>query len=332
MGDLAGAIAQLRGVIDEATAAHDVLSRVMCLLTEGFARAYQGDANGARAIADVVLKESAELYEGYAYATIAVASLAAGDATAAWQATEAARRFTGLLPATAAVYMWAALAPLACGDVSAARVWADEVVTLLKGCDLSSALATRARVSMVQGDMDQAEHDIHQALAVAVRVRGFLVVPHILECLADLASDTGSPREAARFFGAADAARQRMGAALFKIHDADNEASVTTLRDALGQEDFAAAWGEGAALSTEEAVAYAQRGRGERKRPSSGWASLTPAERDVVRLVREGLANKDIATRLFVSPRTVQTHLTHVYTKLGITSRMRLAQEAARHA
>ena len=93
-----------------------------------------------------------------------------------------------------------------------------------------------------------------------------------------------------------------------------------------------AAWAEGAALSTDEAIAYAQRGRGERKRPGSGWASLTPTERDVVRLVSEGLANKDIATRLFVSPRTVQTHLTHVYTKLGLTSRVQLAQEAARHA
>jgi DNA-binding CsgD family transcriptional regulator len=92
------------------------------------------------------------------------------------------------------------------------------------------------------------------------------------------------------------------------------------------------AWAEGAALSIDEAIAYAQRGRGERKRPASGWASLTPTERDVVRLVSEGLANNDIATRLFASPRTVQTHLTHVYTKLGLSSRVELAQEAARHA
>ena len=99
----------------------------------------------------------------------------------------------------------------------------------------------------------------------------------------------------------------------------------------MGEKDFESVWAEGAALSTKDAIAYAQRGRGERKRPTSGWASLTPSERDVVRLVSEGLANKDIAPRLFVSRRTVQTHLTHVYTKLGLTSRVQLAQEAACH-
>jgi DNA-binding CsgD family transcriptional regulator len=59
--------------------------------------------------------------------------------------------------------------------------------------------------------------------------------------------------------------------------------------------------------------------------------ALTRAELDVVKLVSEGLGNKEVAARLFVSPRTAQAHLTHVYTKLGLTSRVQLAQEASRH-
>ncbi len=98
------------------------------------------------------------------------------------------------------------------------------------------------------------------------------------------------------------------------------------------QNDFDAAWAEGAGLSTEEAIAYAQRGRGERKRPTSGWASLTPMERDVVGLVREGLGNKEIGARLLISSRTVQTHLTHVYAKLGVTSRVQLVHGAVGRA
>ena len=122
-----------------------------------------------------------------------------------------------------------------------------------------------------------------------------------------------------------------MGAVRFLVRQAGYEASVVARREAMGETEFAAAWADGAGLSAAEAIAYAQRGRGERKRPASGWDSLTPAERDVVKLTCDGLGNKDIAARLFVSPRTVQTHLTHVYTKLGVSSRIQLMQEAGRH-
>jgi DNA-binding CsgD family transcriptional regulator len=122
-----------------------------------------------------------------------------------------------------------------------------------------------------------------------------------------------------------------MGHARLPMYQPGYDAVVSSVRDVLGNNDFDAGWSEGTALSTEEAIAYAQRGRGERRRPASGWGSLTPTEHDVVRLVREGLGNKDIGARLFISPRTVQSHLTHVYAKLGMSSRVQLVQEAGRH-
>jgi DNA-binding CsgD family transcriptional regulator len=194
------------------------------------------------------------------------------------------------------------------------------------------ALALQGNTGAARATAEAAERDAHDALACAAEVAAYTYVPDILECLAVLAASAGGHREATRLFGAAESMRERMGVVRFKIYDTGHQASVAALRDTLGEKDFDTAWAEGASMSTEEAIAYAQRGRGERKRPTRGWASLTPTERDVVRLVSEGLANNDIAARLFVSPRTVQTHLTHVYTKLGLTSRVQLAQEAARHA
>jgi DNA-binding CsgD family transcriptional regulator len=82
-------------------------------------------------------------------------------------------------------------------------------------------------------------------------------------------------------------------------------------------------------LDLDEAVAYARRTRGARGRPSSGWASLTPAEQSVVRLAADGLSNPDIGARLFMSRSTVKTHLSHVYAKLGVTNRTELAHLAA---
>jgi len=70
--------------------------------------------------------------------------------------------------------------------------------------------------------------------------------------------------------------------------------------------------------------------RGPRQRPQFGWPSLTPTERTVVALVADGLSNPQIGERLFISRRTVQTHLVHVFAKLGISSRAQLAAQVAR--
>ncbi len=334
-GDLAGAVAQLRDVVAEADAAHDVFWRFNGLFIQAHMLAYRGDVRAARAAANAAIERAAELspwHEGLSYVALAAADLAAGDAAAADNALAAGWHHISVQPAAAAIFStYVAQAALSRGDLLAARRIADEAIASTAGWHLAVALTTRARVAIAQAEPEQAGRDAHEALAVTATTRAYTGAPDTFECLAALALDAGSHREAARLLGAAQVIRQRSGQVRFKIFDAIYDAAVAALRDAMGENDFESAWAAGAGLSTDEAIAYAQRRRGERKRPASGWASLTPTERDVVRLVSEGLANNDIATRLFVSPRTVQTHLTHVYTKLGLTSRVRLAQEAARH-
>jgi DNA-binding CsgD family transcriptional regulator len=266
-----------------------------------------------------------------AYMGLTVAALAAGDVAGAEDAIAAGWRRTESREPVAITCAYAADAVLVRGDLAEARRWADEAVSAATGFHLLNALTTRARVAIAESALEDAKRDAHDALACAAEVEVYRGTPDTFECLARLAGEAGSYREAARFFGAAQAIRQRNGEVRFQIYQADYQASVAMLRTAMGDADFEREWAEGAALSTQEAIAYAQRGRGKRKRPTTGWASLTPTELNVVRLVCEGLTNKDIAAKLIVSPRTVQNHLAHVYTKLSLTSRLQLAQQAARH-
>jgi len=111
-----------------------------------------------------------------------------------------------------------------------------------------------------------------------------------------------------------DRAREMVGAAL------------ATARE-IGMDGLASRAGT---LLGDEARGYLRSGRGPRQRPATGWASLTPAEVEVVKLVAEGLSNPLIAERLFVSRRTVTTHLSHIFAKLGLSSRAELSAEAAR--
>jgi predicted ATPase/DNA-binding CsgD family transcriptional regulator len=334
-GDLAGAAKQLGAVAGNAKADHDLISWVVSVHYAAQAAFYRGDLDAAQAgltAASPAVADLGAMWSGNSNGVRAAAALAAGDVAGADHASRTAWEQLTTVPAHQSMYVFLlAEVALVRGDLLAAARWADEAVSTATGWHRVLSLTTRARVQMAGHELEHAERDAYDALALAAELAADLGVPDILECLAAMSTAGGSHPRSARLFGATDNIRRRMGAVRFKVHDRDHETSVEAVRNAMGNKDFDEAVAEGAALSTREAIAYAQRGKGERQRPPTGWASLTPAERDVVRLVCDGLANKPIAKRLLVSPRTVQSHLTHVYTKLNLTSRVQLVQEAARH-
>lgn len=331
-GDLAGAIEQLGAAAEEAEAADEVIHRASSLHGLAYAFAYQGEIGGARTAAEEALAATdlGEYFAGMGYSALAVAALAAGDVGTARNAGEAAwQNLTLAAPYHATIQRaFNSQIALAAGDLIAARSWCDETIGTMSGRYSVMLLTTRARIAVAEGNTEQAQRDAQSALAQLANCEAYLDLPDVLECLAALASDAAIHQHAAMLFGAAEAIRRRMGLVRFAIHTLRHDASVAALRDAMGTKDFDAARVEGAAWSISEAIRRAGRNLGRQKRPDTGWGALTPAELDVVRLVCEGLSNNDIAGRLFISPRTVQTHLTRVYGKLGLTSRVQLAQRA----
>ena len=64
------------------------------------------------------------------------------------------------------------------------------------------------------------------------------------------------------------------------------------------------------------------------EKPRKGWAAMTKSELAIAQLVANGLTNRQVAERLFLSPHTVNTHLREVFAKLGVNSRVDLTRLA----
>jgi predicted ATPase/DNA-binding CsgD family transcriptional regulator len=209
---------------------------------------------------------------------------------------------------------------------------ADRALALAHKLDVPHLVADALEQSallVAADDPGAAEDLLHESLAVRLDygLRTFMV--DNLDALARLAGRAQSFAEAVRLLAASDAARAGMGYPRPPIDRSEHEATLARLRKALGNQAFSDLWAEGAGLSLDDAVAYARRARGTRDRPSTGWASLTPTELDVVGLVAEGLTNPEIGSRLFISRATVKTHLSHVYAKLDVSNRTELAALAS---
>jgi DNA-binding CsgD family transcriptional regulator len=220
------------------------------------------------------------------------------------------------------------------GRLDQARDVLDRAVAVAGRLDLPRVLADALEqqghlAAAADDDVDRAIDLHHEALAMRVEhgLRTFSV--DSLEALAALAARAAPTSEAVRFLAASDQARASMTYPRDPARRRAHQATVAGLRTALGERPFRQAWAEGARLTLDEAVAYVRRSRGARRRPATGWASLTPTELDVVRQVVDGLSNPEIGSRLFMSGGTVKTHLSHVYAKLGVANRTELATLAA---
>ena len=269
--------------------------------------------------------------------SLGVVALFEGDLAAARSRFDAAvesARASGAAFITATMLSLAANAALVDGDLPAARSAGEEASAI--GDHLGNpwvaagANATLARAARAEGDLDTAEDLAHSALRVQAEHRFLLDVVDTVETLGGIAALRDSFAEAARLFGAADTLRKAAGYRRHPTSQPAYDTDVALTREGMGNEAFQDSFADGQTLTMDDAVAYASRARGERKRPTAGWDSLTPTEFDVVRLAAHGLTNPEIGERLFISRGTVKTHLSHVYAKLGIANRSELAAEATR--
>ena len=234
------------------------------------------------------------------------------------------------------------LAGLACmaaiaGDQSTAAAAVAEARAELGGRRQAITLAALRYAEGVmawhRGELADAEHLVREATMQWHRGGDRMDASDGIEMLGVLAAARERFPDAARLLAAADATRRPLHylAPGFTANRQAAARATSQARHALGDDRFTQAWNEGQALTLDDAVAYAARKGGGRKRPATGWASLTPAELEVVRLAGEGLRNEAIARRLFIAPGTVKVHLTHIFAKLGITTRAELAARAAAH-
>lgn len=127
---------------------------------------------------------------------------------------------------------------------------------------------------------------------------------------------------------ATDSAALCEEAALVLLGAGRGEEAIALLDEAAGHHVAMGARGHLARIDGHLRAAGARRRRSRPAATTHGWASLSPKEHEVVDLVSGGLSNPEVAARLYISRRTVETHLSNVFRKLDLSNRTQLAAAA----
>ena len=199
----------------------------------------------------------------------------------------------------------------------AADLYALEMMLINLGC-----------AALMGGDLDQSKPLFVEALQIARQIDDRVAQGYLLEALVCHAAASGQERLAAQLLGAAETARSGAGASVLATLAPLLAQAEKSAIEALGAPKFDAAFKAGTGLSRDAAIRLAL---GEslqvvtRAPDMAGDGLLGKREAQVARLVAEGLSNKQIGARLFISEYTVDSHVRNILNKLGFNSRAQVA-------
>jgi predicted ATPase/DNA-binding SARP family transcriptional activator/DNA-binding CsgD family transcriptional regulator len=198
-------------------------------------------------------------------------------------------------------------------------------------------------VASRQGNYARAERLYKESLASLCELGEIWMISLCLEELAAVACAQGEFPRAVRLWGAEEAICEALGSSVRALYRADHERDVAAARAGLGEEEFEEAWAQGRAMSTERAIDYALAEEGEERQHTTsvtepehqppvdeGAYALTRREKEVAFHVARGLTNRQIASELSISERTVHSHVRNILKKLGLVSRAGLATWVSR--
>lgn len=219
-------------------------------------------------------------------------------------------------------------------DLDTARAASGEGAALSRAAGdlyhLESMLRNLGVVAMVTGDAGASKPFLLEALTIARQVDHRVAQFYLLAALSWHAATGSEGRLAARLLGAAEAIGTSAGAAIIGPHVPFVSGARDSAVAMLGEPAFAAEHQAGARLPREAALRLAL-GESEQREDHVDAAEgpLARREVEVARLISEGLSNRQIAARLFISEATVATHVRHILNKLGVDSRAQVARWVA---
>jgi non-specific serine/threonine protein kinase len=216
------------------------------------------------------------------------------------------------------------LSAVACGlgdaELSARR--AEEALSQYRSVGhAAGAASVHCRLAQLARDRRDAHGSAlayHDALQLWAGTRDRWYIVLALAGLAELASAHQGEQSAAMLLGSIDALEQEAAAPIQRHARLNYERAAAAARAALGEKQFAALRAAGQQLTFDEIVAVAAA-----VAIPTGTAStvITPREHDVLRLLAQARTDREIATALFLSKRTVNTHVASILDKLGVDNR-----------